>query len=341
LALTRDASASVPPALVYSTIQAATRYAAIRAATTGAVISAQAVILCQGVLQTMLWTQLKTVAAVALVAGSLLATSATVAAVHAGKGQADDRPALGFDDQADRAQVVRSLSYDNYNPVPGETTILSILPANMKVKKGQLVCELDPARIMLQLASQQTKTQTAKAACSNAQSTFDVAEIAVKEYTEGILKQDLATVIGELKLAVSDLTRAIDKVEWADRMQAKGYVTDAQVAAQAVQLEKAVNAVEQAVNKRSVLQKYTKEKTTKELKSEVEKARADVLAKKATWELEQAKTKHLERDIAHCKIVAPADGELILAPGVEKGATVRERQLIFRVVTETRAEISR
>ena len=95
------------------------------------------------------------------------------------------------------------------------------------------------------------------------------------------------------------------------------------------------------MNKRSVLEKYTKEKTTKELKSEVEKARADELARKATWELETAKTKHLKRDIARCKIDAPADGELILAPGIAKGATVRERQLIFRVVTETRAESPR
>ena len=168
--------------------------------------------------------------------------------------------------------------------------------------------------------------------------TLEVAEIAVKEYTEGILKQDMQTILGELKLAVSDLSRVIDRVEWASRMHDKGYVTKEQVAAEDIALQKAVFTIEQAVNKRSVLEKYTKEKTTKELKSEVEKARADMLAKKATWELEKAKTEYFERAIAHCKLVAPADGELILAPGVEKGATVRERQLIFRVVTETRAE---
>lgn len=74
--LARDALASVPPALAHSTIQAAARFPAIRAATTGAVFSAQAVVLCQGVLHTMLWTQLKTIAAVFLVAGTLLATGA-------------------------------------------------------------------------------------------------------------------------------------------------------------------------------------------------------------------------------------------------------------------------
>ena len=75
-ALAHDAAGSLPPALVHSTVQAAARFAAIRAATTGAVISAQAVVLCQGVLHTMLWTQLKTIAAIVLVAGTLLATGA-------------------------------------------------------------------------------------------------------------------------------------------------------------------------------------------------------------------------------------------------------------------------
>ena len=95
------------------------------------------------------------------------------------------------------------------------------------------------------------------------------------------------------------------------------------------------------MNKRKVLEKYTKEKTIKELKSEVEKARADELAKQATWEGEKAKSEFYERNIAHCKLVAPADGELILAPGIRKGAIVRETQLIFRVLTETRAELTR
>ena len=234
--------------------------------------------------------------------------------------------------------MVRSLSFDNYNLVPGETTILSILPANVKVKKGQLVCELDPAQIKDRLANQKTTTQAAEAAYQNATLTREIAELAVAEYTEGIYKQDMETVLGELKMAASDLTRVVDRVDWASRMHAKGYVSKAQVTAEDIALQKALVAVQQAATKRSNLEKYTKEKTIKELRAEVEKARSDELGRKATWELETAKTERLERDIAHCKMDAPADGELILAPGIEKGAKVHEHQLIFRVLTETRAE---
>jgi HlyD family secretion protein len=218
---------------------------------------------------------------------------------------------------------------------------MSILPANVKVKKGQFVCELDPVRFKDRLANQKITTQSAEANFRNTSLTREVAEIAVVEYTEGIFKQDMKTVLDEIKMATSDLARVIDRVDWANRMYAKGYVTKAQATSEEIALQKAFTALEQAISKRSVLEKYTKNKTTKELKSEVEKARSDELARKATWERETAKTEHIERDIARCKMYAPADGELILAPGIEKGATVRERQLIFRVLTEALGETPR
>jgi RNA polymerase sigma factor (sigma-70 family) len=337
-ALAGDAVGSLPPALVHSTIQAAARFAAVRAATAGAVISAQAAVLCEGVLHTMLWTQLKTVAAVILVSGTLLATGAGIAAVQAEKGQRDNQPVPASDDRADQSQVVRTLSFDNYNLVSGETTIISVLPTNSKVKKGQLVCELDPAAIKNRLANHKLATTSAEAAYQNARLTREVAEIAVKEYKEGIFKQDTLTILGELKLALSDMSRAIDRLEWAGQMHSKGFLTKQQKDSEDVALEKAFLAMQQVMGKKKTLEKYTFDKTIKELGSEVEKSRSDELAKKATSALETAKTTHLERDILRCRMTAPADGELILAPGIAKGATVREHQLIFRVLTETRAE---
>ena len=105
-------------------------------------------------------------------------------------------------------------------------------------------------------------------------------------------------------------------------------------------LKKARFALEQAQSKKKVLVDYTRDKTIKELKSEVEKARSDELAKKATCELETSKEKKLEQQIAACKILAPSDGLVVYAndptrafmsntPQVEEGAAVRERQKIF------------
>jgi RND family efflux transporter MFP subunit len=178
-----------------------------------------------------------------------------------------------------------------------------------------------------------------------------VAEIAVTEYVEGIFVQDRATAAGEIKLAESDLARSEDRLDWATRMYEKGYVSKAAQVSEVLTLKKARFALEQAESKLKVLLEYTKAKTIKELQSEVEKAKSDELAKKATFELETSKEKKLERQIKACKILAPSDGLVVYAndpgrnfgssqPQIEEGATVRERQKIFSLPDITKMQVN-
>ena len=100
-----------------------------------------------------------------------------------------------------------------------------------------------------------------------------------------------------------------------------------------------------------MLVEYTKDKTIKELESEVEKAHSDELAKQATWELEKAKEAKLEKQIANCKLNAPIDGLVVYAndpsrgfgsnqPQIEEGATVRERQKIISLPDISRMQVN-
>src|SRR5262249_48031591 len=155
------------------------------------------------------------------------------------------------------------------------TTIIFIVPEGTRVKKGDRVCELDSASLRDQLVNQRITTKSAEANFQNAKLTREVAEIAVVEYEEGIYKQDLATVEGEIKLAESDLARSEDRLEWAQRMFDKGYVSMAQKVSEELTLKKAIFAKEQAQSKKNVLVNYTFNKTVTELKSEVQKARSD------------------------------------------------------------------
>jgi HlyD family secretion protein len=224
--------------------------------------------------------------------------------------------------------------------VEGSTTIIMILSEGSRVKKGDLVCELDSASLKDQLTNQKIATQGAEASFQNAKLTREVAEIAVKEYVEGIYLQDRATIEGEIKLAESDLARAADRVDWASRMFEKGYVSKAQKVSEELNFQKAKFTLEQSQSKKHVLENYTKAKTIKELKSEVEKALSDELAKKQTYQLERDKEAKLEKQIFNCKLFAPGDGIVVYAndpmrsfgsnaPQIEEGATVRERQKIF------------
>ena len=240
----------------------------------------------------------------------------------------------------EKGTLESSKNQDAFCNVEGGTSIIMIKPEGTRVTKDELVCELDSAALRDSLTNQQITTKSADANFRNATLTREVAEIAVREYVEGIYKQDLATVEGEIKLAESELSRALDRVDWAQRMFVKGYVSMAQKVSEDLALKKARFSLEQAQSKKKVLVDYTRDKTIKELKSEVEKAGSDELAKKATWSLETSKEKKLEKQIAACKILAPSDGLVVYAndptrafmsntPQVEEGAQVRERQKIF------------
>jgi RND family efflux transporter MFP subunit len=251
----------------------------------------------------------------------------------------------------ERGSLESQKNEDVYCNVEGQTTIISIKPEGSKVAKGEIVCELDSASLRDQLVNQQITTKSAAANFENAKLTREVAEIAVIEYEEGIYVQDLQTVEGEIKLAESDLSRSEDRVDWARRMYDKGYVSMAQKVSEELALKKARFTLEQSQSKRKVLVDYTRGKTIKELKSEVEKARSDELAKKATWELELSKEKKLEKQIAACTLRAPNDGLVVYAndpnrafgsnqPQIEEGATVRERQKIFSLPDINRMQVN-
>ncbi len=252
---------------------------------------------------------------------------------------------------SDKGQLESSKNQDVMSQVEGSTTIITILAEGTKVKKGDLVCELDSASLRDSLTNQKIATQGAEASFQNAKLTREVAEIAVKEYEEGIFLQDKATCEGEIKLAESDLARAADRVDWANRMYEKGYVSKAQKISEELNFQKAKFALEQAQSKLNVLLNFTKGKTIKELRSEVEKARSDELAKEQTYQLEKTKEAKLVKQITNCKLFAPGDGIVVYAndasrnfgstaPQIEEGATVRERQKIFSLPDITRMQVN-
>jgi HlyD family secretion protein len=251
----------------------------------------------------------------------------------------------------EKGSLESSENKDAYCLVEGQTTIIMILSEGTPVKKGQIVCKLDSASLNDQLVNQKITTKSAQANYENAKLTREVAEIAVVEYEEGIFKQDLATVDGEIKLAESDLSRSEDRLDWATRMFKKGYVSKAAMVSEELTLKKARFALEQAETKKKVLVEYTKHKTIKELRSEVEKAKSDELAKQATYALEDSKEKKLEKQIFNCDILAPADGLVVYANDpmrafgsnqaqIEEGATVRERQKIFSLPDISRMQVN-
>lgn len=153
----------------------------------------------------------------------------------------------------------------------------------------------EPGSPQARLRAQQLATRKAKAYFDIAKSTRELAEIAKAEYEDVIYPRDLVTVEGELKLAEADLKRAAARVDWAKRMFDRRFISEAVKASEESSFKKAKFSVEQVWSKKNVLVNYTRGKTLEELRSEVENARSDELAKGAGYEQEKAKEAKMAR----------------------------------------------
>ena len=107
---------------------------------------------------------------------------------------------------------------------------------------------------------------------------------------------------------------------------ANEYMFEDRVIAAELEARKAEFAVELAASKLKVLTNYTKPKTVKELKSEVERARSNELSKKAIWEIELVKSNRAQR-IASKKDLPAAEKRMLglLARGVSIDDSIRAK----------------
>ncbi len=253
-----------------------------------------------------------------------------------------------------------SKSLDLLSEVEGATTIISIKPEGTKVTKGETLFELDSALLRDTLLNQRITTQQAEAAYKQSKLVREVAEFAVQEYVDGVLPQERARLKDRVAIAERGLkdgearlerTRAARKKLDAMFATTKGPSTPSDVVADVTldalltEAERSIadhkRNIEMALKDQEILEKFTREKTTRQLNSDVELARSQELRKQAEWQLEQTKVRKLERQIEKCTVKSPGDGILIYArrsanamnaPVIEEGATVRERQLICRVI---------
>jgi len=259
----------------------------------------------------------------------------------------------------ERGTVESIRTADAFCPVEGQTTITALKPEGTLVKKGQVVCELDSAGLRDQLVNQVIAKNRAAADYQTAKRVREAAEIAVNEHIEGIYKHQQDTLSGEIAAAQSAIEKAEGRLARTRRARQrlqnilapnKAARSSADIVAEldiedrivatelALQREKM--ALELAKTKRDVLESYTRGMTTKGDDVDVARKRLDELTQQAILKTEERKEAKLNKQIAACVLVAVIDGRLIYGNDpnrgngqlqVEEGATVRERQLIFRI----------
>lgn len=359
----------LPPEIVSATAVAASRFVSMTAVPQGA-----AALLALGVLRSMAIARWIKVASVLLAVGAT--TTGTVSFVGSGPSVANAQPGARVEAAGVPITEVKpgkfnvvvdergSLEATN-NPVvqcevEGITTIISIVPEWSQVKKGQLVSQLDDARFRDGLINQEVLVKEAESGAANARLAREVAEIAVREYVDGISPRELKAVTGRITEARTAIEKGVERVkrtraarERLDRILAvqsrtkepADIVVDLDIDDRLASAENALareeRELEAALADRDALEKFTKQRTTKQLEIEVAKARLVEMAREASLSLERSKAAKLRSQLASCAVVAPSDGIVVyskelstlVANGerIEANATVRLRQKLFSI----------
>jgi RNA polymerase sigma factor (sigma-70 family) len=365
---------SIPPALLDATTSAAARFAAV-----GPAVRGPAVLLAEGVLKTMTMSQWWKVVTILVVAG---ATASGAGRIGTGGALVPQEPParnaapLGVEDAAtttvrrgklelavtSRGIVEAGKAATLHSIVQGGTTITKIVPEGRRVRKGEVVAELDSSTLRDQLINQRITAGAAESQYLNAKLTREITEIAMKEYNEGTFRlelQELERAIEGSRAAIRKIEERLERTRKAGRRlqdlrkAGRGSESATEIIAE-LDLQDRIDEAElsrdrerrdmaQAEGRRDVLVNYTRPKTVKVLESDVKKATSDELASQATWELEKIKVQMLEQQVAGCTLVAPIEGVVIYAndptrpPGrgtvaIEMGSKVRERQRIADIV---------
>ena len=235
--------------------------------------------------------------------------------------------------------------------ISGGSTILWIIDDGTVVEANQKIVELDSSGIEEQLAAQTGVYERALAAQIKATEDAAAADIAVKEYVEGTYLKDLQEVESLITIAQENMRSAQNVLDHTQRMSRKGFATPLQVEADEFAVKRAKLDLDFAETSKTVLEKFTREKTTRGLEATRDAAQALARSELAGVELEKAKLDKLTKQLEKCVIYAPKAGMVVYyaeqsrygnsSSNIEEGSPVRERQTIIQLpdLTQMQAKV--
>ncbi|MBN1848868.1 MAG: efflux RND transporter periplasmic adaptor subunit [Deltaproteobacteria bacterium] len=243
------------------------------------------------------------------------------------------------------------------NEVEGKTTVISLVDEGARVKKGDLLIELDSSNLLDQKVDQEIRVQNAEASFisarenlavveNQAESDMDKAQLAydfavqdLDKYLKGEYPNELKELESKITLAEEDLTRAREKWDWSKKLYQEKYISQTELQAdelaekkKALDRELAQNDLDLFINfthKRRLAQlesdvsqaKMALERTTRKARADVVQAEANLKAKESEYERQQDKLKKIETQIQKAKIYSPADGLVIYATSAQRGGS--------------------
>ncbi len=241
------------------------------------------------------------------------------------------------------------------NEVEGRTSIISLVPEGTRVKKGDLLIELDASSLEDQKIDQEIRVQNAEASYIGSKENFAVVENQAKsdvdigklnlefskqdleKYIKGEYPYELDKADADITLAQEELAQAKETLEWSLQLFRDKYISQTELQKDELTEKKKALDVQLAKKSKDLLADYTYKRNLAQLESDVSqaqmaleraerKARADVIqaqadlkAKEAEYLRQKDKLQKIEDQLKKTKIYAPADGLLIYATSARRG----------------------
>jgi HlyD family secretion protein len=246
------------------------------------------------------------------------------------------------------------------NEVEGKTSITYIIPEGNRVKKGDLLMELDVSSLADQKIDKEIAVQNAEAAYIGAKEslavvenqaksdvdlatlTLDFAKQDLEKYIKGEHPSELLKANTDITLAEEELTKAEDYLNWSEKLFKEKYIAETEYKGDKLAKTKSELNVEIAKNSKDLLTDFTYKRNLAKFQSDVNqadmalerakrKANADVIqaqaelkAKESEFGRQKDKLAKVEDQISKTKIYAPADGLAIYATSAKSGHDARE-----------------
>ncbi|MGP0069636.1 MAG: efflux RND transporter periplasmic adaptor subunit [Isosphaeraceae bacterium] len=234
----------------------------------------------------------------------------------------------------------------------GASTILWLIPEGTPVKKGDILARLDSSTYDEMLRQQTIVVEQARSTHLQARLDYEIAQLAVKEYSEGTVQETVQQMEGNLAMARSDLSRAQQRLDWTKMMNKKGYSSVAQIETDKQTVTSSELALQRQVGSYDLFMRFTKPKTQKTLQGDVTAAQTTLANEYVRLQRQLERYELLKKQVERCTIVAPQDGMIYYYKNpnsrggmnsqnvpLEEGLAVRQKQELFYLPDLTDMEI--
>ena len=270
------------------------------------------------------------------------------------------------------------------NEMEGKATILYLVPEGTAVKEGDVIVRLDSSTLRDNLNRQEVDLETSRTKVKTATEKHEIqlnknesdikkaeveAELAKADYTvymEGTYMAEKGKQESALLIAEEELKRALDRVQWSQRLAEKKFITRTELEADQLKAKKAEVDVALAKNALRVLDEFEypkqqlklslqRDEASKELERVKRRASAEsaqTLAEretaKKTLQLEEERYARTKSNLEKSVIRAPSTGIVVYArqdrgrmgsEPITEGKTLNEREEILQIPDNRRMNV--